>query len=120
MFYRTKNYFKRLQIKINESAFNIDIQLQKRFDTLSKLATTTKNHVNFNKELFANIAAYHSGMNLNQKAECINKINSLLTMSIENYPNLDAKESIKTLNNESIMIEKEIAASRRLYNALVT
>lgn len=59
-------------------------------------------------------------MNLNQKAECINKINSLLTMSIENYPNLDAKESIKTLNNESIMIEKEIAASRRLYNALVT
>ena len=115
-----KNYFKKLQIKINESASNIDVQLQKRFDTLSKLVASTKNHVNFNKELFTNIAAYRSGMDLNQKAECISKINSSLTMSFENYPELDAKESIRTLNNESIMIEKEIAASRRLYNALVT
>ena len=114
------NRFKEMQIKINESASNIDVQLQKRYDTLTKLVSSVKSHTNFNKDVFTTIAAYRSGMSLNEKSEALSKINSALTMAFENYPNLGADESIRTLNTESIMIEKEIAATRRLYNSLVS
>lgn len=114
------NYFKRMQIKINEAASNIDIQLEKRFNTLTKLVDSVKSHVKFDKDVFTTIAAYRSGMDINQKSQILGKINSALTMAFENYPNLGADESIRTLNTEIVMIEREIAAARRLYNSLVT
>lgn len=114
------NYFKRIQIKINEAASNIDIQLEKRFNTLTKLVDSVKSHVKFDKDVFTTIAAYRSGMDINQKSQMLGKINSALTMAFENYPNLGADESIRTLNTEVVMIEREIAAARRLYNSLVT
>lgn len=114
------NYFKRMQIKINEAASNIDIQLEKRFNTLTKLVDSVKSHVKFDKDVFTTIAAYRSGMDINQKSQMLGKINSALTMAFENYPNLGADESIRTLNTEVVMIEREIAAARRLYNSLVT
>ena len=116
----TKNYFKKLEMKINESASNIDIQLEKRYDTLTKLLSSVKGHINLDKEIFTKIAAYRSGMTLDEKTQILNKVNSALALQFENYPNLDASESIRTFNTELIMIEREIAASRRLYNSLVT
>ncbi|MDE5617535.1 MAG: LemA family protein [Ureaplasma sp.] len=116
----TKNYFKNLEMKINESASNIDIQLEKRYDTLTKLLASVKGHINLDKEIFTKIAAYRSGMTLDEKTQILNKVNSALAVQFENYPNLDASESIRTFNTELIMIEREIAASRRLYNSLVT
>lgn len=114
------NYFRKMQIKINEAASNIDIQLEKRFNTLTKLVDSVKSHVKFDKDVFTTIAAYRSGMDINQKSQMLGKINSALTMAFENYPNLGADESIRTLNTEIVMIEREIAAARRLYNSLVT
>lgn len=117
---KTRNYFKDLEMRINESASNIDVQLEKRYDTLTKLMNSVKGHINLDKEIFTKIAAYRSGMTLDEKTQILNKVNGLLAMQIENYPNLDASESIRTFNTELIMIEREIAASRRLYNSLVT
>lgn len=117
------NNLNQLQTKINESASGIDIQLEKRFDTLSKLVDAVKNQVNFNKEIYENIAKYRSNYHdrsLTEKTETLNKISSGLTMAFENYPTLGADDSIRKLMTEATMIEKEIAASRRLYNADVT
>lgn len=117
------NDLNRKQIKINESASNIDVQLQKRFDTLSKLVSTVKSHTKFNKEVYETIAAYRSGSTKasnNEKAGMIDVISRGINVAFENYPELGADESIRKMMNEATMIEKEIAASRRLYNAEVT
>ncbi len=123
------NRLNRMQNKINESASGIDVQLQKRFDTLTKLVSAVEGHVKFNKEVYENIAKYRSGINDNVpegtnplaiKEAAINKIQTGLTMAFENYPNLGADDSIRKMMTEATMIEKEIAASRRLYNADVT
>ncbi len=118
------NYLNKLQIKINEAASNIDIQLQKRFDTLTKIVDAVQSHTKFNKEVFENISKFRSGItdkkDINAKQEAISKIQGGINMAFENYPNLGADESIQRLITESSMIEKEIAASRRLYNAQVT
>ncbi len=116
------NYLNKLQIKINESASNIDVQLQKRFDTLTKIVDAVKSHTKFNKEVYENIAKFRSGNNtdINAKQESISSIQKGINLAFENYPNLGADESIQRLITESTMIEKEIAAARRLFNADVT
>lgn len=117
------NQLNAMQTKINESASGIEIQLQKRFDTLNKLVDSVKNQVQFNKDIYENLAKYRSNYNDNNltlKNETLNKISTGLSMAFENYPSLGADSSITKLMNESTMIEKEIAAARRLYNADVT
>jgi len=119
------NTLNRMQIKINDSASGIDIQLQKRFDTLNKLVQAVSSQVKFDKETLENIAAYRSGIantngDMNSKVASLDKIQSGLNMAFEAYPTLGADASVGKLMNESTMIEKEIAASRRLYNSDVT
>lgn len=117
------NNLNRKQIKINESASNIDVQLQNRFDTLSKLVSAVKSHTKFNKEVYETIAAYRSGssnVSSTEKAGMIDKISRGINVAFENYPELGADDSIRKMMNEATMIEKEIAATRRLYNAEVT
>ncbi len=117
------NYLNKLQNKINESASGIEVQLEKRFSTLTKLVQAVEGHVRFNKEVYENIAKFRSGNqvnDLNSKASAVSRISSGINFAFENYPELGADESIRKLMNESTMIEKEIAAARRLYNADVT
>lgn len=117
------NQLNKTQLKINESASGIEVQLQKRFDTLNKLVDTVKGHVSFNKEIFENIAKYRSHMqtsDINEKVVSLDKISSGISLAFENYPNLGADESVQKLMNEIIIIEREIAAARRLYNSEVT
>ncbi len=120
---KRSNEINRMQIEINESASGIDIQLEKRYDTLTKLVDAVKSQVKFDKETLENIAAMRSGFKNSsaiEKDEITSKVYSGLTMAFENYPTLGADASFNKLMNESTMIEKEIAASRRLYNANVT
>ncbi len=117
------NYLNKLQLKINESASNIDIQLEKRFDTLTKIVDAVKSHTNFDKEVYENIAKFRSGnanTDMNDKQQAISSIQRGINLAFENYPTLGADESVQRLITESTMIEKEIAAARRLYNADVT
>ena len=117
------NEINRMQIKINESASGIDVQLQKRYDTLTKLVDAVQSQVKFDKETMENIAALRSGFNkasTTEKDQMLSKVSTGLTMAFENYPKLGADESISQMMNEATMIEKEIAASRRLYNSNVT
>lgn len=117
-------------MKINEAASNIEIQLSKRFDTLTKLVDTVKSHCQFSKETFENIAALRSNgsiykdasdfSKLVNKSQTIENISRAINVAFENYPQLGADESVRSLRNEIIMIEKELAASRRLYNASTT
>lgn len=118
-----KNKLNRMQIKINESASGIDVQLQKRFDTLTKLVDAVKNHVKFNSEIFSDIAALRSGnmgKDIVNKAKQLDKLSTSINFALEAYPQLGADNSVAKLMNEITMIERELAASRRLYNANVT
>ncbi|MGL4948313.1 MAG: LemA family protein, partial [Mycoplasma sp.] len=120
---KKKNYFNRQQIEINNSASNIDVQLQKRSDTLIKLLDAVKGHTKFEKETLTKITQMRSGMSdldVNEKNKLISDISRNININVENYPELKASQSIQKLMTESAYIEKEIAANRRLYNSNVT
>ncbi|MDE6473118.1 MAG: LemA family protein [Ureaplasma sp.] len=129
------NSLNKMQVEINEYASGIEIQLEKRYDTLTKLVDSVKSQTKFNQEVYENISAFRSGINpytssnksgiqlandINAKQDLINRIYGGIAMQFEQYPTLGADASVSKLMNESIMIEKEIAAARRLYNAAVT
>lgn len=119
-----RNELSRLQNRINQSASNIDVSLQKRFDTLNKMVQAVEGHTKFNQEFYETIAGLRSGFSkasINEKQAAINKIQNGLNMNFEQYPQfIGADASIRQMMNESIMLENEISAARRLYNADVT
>ncbi len=118
-----RNQINRMQVEINEKASGIDVQLQKRYDTLTKLVDAVKSQIKFDQETLQNITAMRSGYrnaSTVEKENILNNVSRQINFAFENYPQLGADSSITQLMNESVMIEKEIAASRRLYNSTVT
>lgn len=117
------NHLKKLQIKINQGASNIDVQLQKRFDTLNKLLDSVKAQAKFDKQTLESITNLRTGNHhktLNEKAGVIDQMSKAINIAVEAYPQLGVDQSITTMMNEAALIEREISASRRVYNANVT
>ncbi len=119
-----KNWINEQQLKINEAASTIDVQLQQRFDLLTKLVDAVKKQVKFDKETLEAIAAYRSGKapssDVTEKASQIDSIGRSINIAMEAYPELGADKSIAKLMNECSVVENELAAARRNYNAQVT
>ncbi len=119
-----KNYFNRTQIKINERASGIQVQLAQRRDTLVKLVDATKSSMDFEKGLLTDITKLRSqkitSENLTEVNNQIETSFGRLLATFEQYPKLSSTETIKQLMNSAEYLEQELAASRRLYNAVVS
>lgn len=113
------NDLNRLQNKINESASNIEVQLEKRYSTLTALVQAVSSQATLDKEVYENIAKFRSlgKDDLTERSNCLASLQRNINFAYENYPQLGADMSVRKLMTEASMIEKEIAAARRLYNA---
>lgn len=115
------NKLKRANISINEMASGIDIQLQKRADTLRKLVDVTKSSMKYEKGLLTDItkarANAFKGSAGNAK---LDSISARIMATVENYPKLDSLANARDLMDQATYIEREISASRRLYNSEVS
>ena len=118
-----RNGLNQKQTKINEYSSNIDVQLKKRRDTLVKLLDATKAYMKHEKTVLSDVTKLRKmSVNPENRAEINSATSSVLSrllVSVENYPNLKANESIKDLMDSASYLEREIAASRRLYNSSV-
>ncbi|MEE3928409.1 LemA family protein [Mycoplasmopsis ciconiae] len=125
----TSNKFNRQQNQINEAASNIDIQLTKRSETLTKMFDATKSYIKYEKSVLEDVTKMRSmvsNLYYESKIEARNDLDKLnnsifgrLIAVSENYPELKADKMFIELSEESAYIEREIAASRRLYNRIV-
>lgn len=123
-FITCKNNLNAQQIKVNECASSIDVQLAKRKDTLVKLLDSTKSMCNYESSLLKDITKLRaSTINNENRADIDKSTNSafarLLAVS-ENYPNIKASEAFKSLMNAADYAEREISAARRTYNNAVS
>ncbi len=124
LFIVSRNNFLRLQQSIEETASDIDVQLKRRFDLLTKLVDATKGYMKFEKSTLTDVVSLRSGkmetMSDLSKADsglnaAFGKFNALL----ENYPDLKANTSVLQLQSGAKDCEDNIAAARRFYNANV-
>ncbi|WP_400255178.1 LemA family protein [Spiroplasma endosymbiont of Cleonymus obscurus] len=124
LFIVSRNNFLRLQQSIEETSSDIDVQLKRRFDLLTKLVDATKGYMKFEKSTLTDVVSLRSGkmetMSDLSKADsglnaAFGKFNALL----ENYPDLKANTTVLQLQSGAKDCEDNIAAARRFYNANV-
>ncbi len=118
-----RNSLNKKQSEVNELSSGIDIQLKKRRDTLVKLLEATKAYMKHEKSVLSDVTKLRKmSINAENRSEVNAKTESALgrlLMVSENYPDLKANESISNLMEQASYLEREIGASRRLYNTSV-
>lgn len=124
---KAKQYLLQLEQKLNVNASEIDNYLEQRVQILENTVGLVERATTLDNETFTKIAAYRSGMTLNANNELnrndvqqrLDQSFTGLAMAFENYPELRAHEAIADAMKQNNYLQREITASRTLYNDTV-
>lgn len=122
-FIGTMNGLRTKQLKVEEAASGIDVALQKRFDSLTKMFDMAKSYATFEKETILEAVKLRQGMSMAEKNEADGKMNSAMreiSVIAEQYPQLQSNQQFVVLQKEIADVEEHLQAARRAYNANVT
>ena len=117
------NQFKKLQVKIDEASSDIDVALEKRYNTLTKMFDMAKSYAKFEKDTLVEIVQYRSNMSVKDMNEVQRKMNTIaknVSFVAEQYPQLQSNQQFVTLQKQIADCEEHLQASRRFYNANVS
>jgi len=124
------NSLVKLRNQVANAFKQIDVQLKRRYDLIPNLVNSVKGEMKFEqatleKVIQARAAAMGAGAGGNMtdimaKEGMLTQALGKLMVLTENYPNLKANESVKTLMEELTHTENQISFSRQLYNDMVT
>lgn len=122
-----KNWFNKMEVKINEMTANLDVQYEQRLETLTNIFNLTKKYLSHEKELLLQVTQARS-INANKKdassiVKATNTVESALSrllVTVEKYPEVKADNVIANAMESADYQAREVAATRRLYNSLVS
>ncbi|MBP5285219.1 MAG: LemA family protein [Kiritimatiellae bacterium] len=118
-----KNYFQRLQQKIQADASTIDNYLEQRVMILKNVAKLVEKAVDLDKDVMKAVAAFRGGRlsegERNAVAGQIDGCFGRLFPQVEAYPELKAHAAIADALQQNSYLQKEITAARALYNDTV-
>lgn len=122
----SRNNLIRNKEKIEETASDIDVQLKRRIDMLTKLIDSTKQYMKYEKDTLTTVVELRSQANKNLNVKELEQVNNAVTSQagkinvlLENYPDLKANNSVIELQAGIRDCEDNIAAARRFYNSAV-
>ena len=120
-----RNYFLKLQQKIQAEASQIDNYLEQRVVILQNVAPLVAKAIDLDKDVMKSVAAFRGGAHLtdearNAVAETVNTGFARLFPQVEAYPELKAHAAIADAMQQNSYLQKEITAARALYNDTVT
>ncbi len=122
----TTNSFIRARNKVDEAWSGIDVQLKRRHDLVPNLVETVKGYAEHESATLAAVtqarsAAMSAGPGAERRAAEAQLTGALAGIQVvaEEYPELRASESFRTLQGELAELEDQIQASRRIYNSNV-
>ena len=118
-----------LRQRVREAWSDIDVQLKRRYDLIPNLVETVKGYAAHEKTVFENvtnaranaIAAGATGTP-EQRAQAENILTGALRSVFavaENYPQLQASQNFRDLQEQLTATEDKIAFARRFYNGNV-
>ena len=120
------NGLKVMSVKADTAFADLDVVLKRRYDLIPNLVEVAKKYMSHESEVFSNIAKARSGYmeatTPEQKIEAtkqFDKAMSTFKVQVEAYPELKANEEYKRLSENLIIIEDEIALSRKYYNGTI-
>ena len=116
-----------LKYQVANAWKQIDVQLKRRHDLIPNLIASVRGEMQFEQDTLEKvIAARNSAVAARGVADTAEKENALTqTLSrlfalAENYPNLKANESVRTLMEELTSTENKIGFARQYYNDVAT
>jgi LemA protein len=118
-----------LRQRVREAWSDIDVQLKRRYDLIPNVVETVKGYAAHEKTVFENvtqaranaIAAGQTG-SPEQRAQAENVLTGALRSVFavaENYPQLQASQNFRELQEQLTATEDKIAFARRFYNGNV-
>ena len=118
-----KNYFRKLQQKLQADASTIDNYLEQRVMILQNVAGLVSKAVELDKDVMKSVAAFRGGVNpgmdRNQVQAQLDGAFGRLFPQVEAYPELKAHAAIADAMQQNSYLQKEITAARSLYNDTV-
>jgi LemA protein len=115
-----------LKVRADSAWSDIDVQLKRRHDLIPNLVETVKGYATHEKGTFENVAKFRSAAMAATTPEERGQAEGALTMALrgllavaEAYPQLQASEQFKSLQNNLSQLEDALQNSRRYYNAVV-
>lgn len=122
---RAKNYFQKLQQKIQADASQIDNFLEQRVMILQNVARLVEKAVALDSEVMKAVAAFRGGASMsdasrNTMAAQLDSAFGRLFPQVEAYPELRAHQAIAQAMQQNDYLQREITAARALYNDTVT
>jgi LemA protein len=120
------NRFVRLRNRVDNAWAQIEVQLKRRWDLIPNLVETVKGYAAHERETFENVtqarAAAQEAQSPGESAEAeglLSRALGRLFAVAEAYPELQADENFRELQDELAETENRIAVSRQVYNDTV-
>lgn len=117
------NRFRRLTVKISEGESGIDVALNKRYDTLTKMLEVCRQYAAHEVEAFSKTIELRRGMTMPELREASAQMDEMaarLHIVAEQYPQLRSAEVFLSLQGGIRDTEEHLQAARRLYNSNVS
>ncbi len=123
------NAFRRMEVKIDESASDIDVALNRRFDLLTKEYEICKGFAKQESNVLQEVTRLRGLADTTKKTDIdrLSKINAgldrlqnAIQVTMEQYPTLKSDQVFLHLMDSCREVEEHLEASRRLYNSNVS
>lgn len=120
-----RNYFQKLQQKIQADASQIDNFLEQRVQILQNVAPLVAKAIDLDKDVMKTVAAFRGGTHADADSERnvvsghLDRAFGRLFPQVEAYPELKAHAAIADAMRQNSYLQKEITAARALYNDTV-
>jgi len=112
--------------RVKEAWSGIDIQLRRRASLVPNLVETVKGYAEHEREVFEEVTKARSALEQAGNVQDSAAANNMLTGALrhlfavaENYPQLQAAQNFRELQQELSDIEEKIAFARQFYNTNV-
>ena len=118
-----KNYFQKLQQKLQADASTIDNYLEQRVQILQNVAGLVSKAIDLDKDVMKAVAAFRGGrLPEGERSAVASQIDGCfgrLFPQVEAYPELKAHAASADAMQQNAYLQKEITAARSLYNDTV-
>lgn len=122
---KAKDYFAKLQQKIQHNASQIDNYLEQRVVILQNVVGLVERSTKLDKDVMTAVAALRGGGKVatdeerNQVADQVDTTFSRLNVAFEAYPDLKSQAVIADAMQQNSYLQREITAAREVYNDTV-